>query len=201
MLMPITLSDDGTLAAFGIRCLLDEIILQTINPSCRVWIVSAEMSYSCCLHESMSHIITDKQCLIIMVELGRRTCPQKIPRLINDRIFYVDGELALSDVRIKLQYLLKKIIMRKSREYRLQRYLASGSLSYQNMPPQLSRAERLVLDFLFKGYSATLISDVFGLKKSVVSQHKRNGMRKLGVNTLQSLYYLHCLRHVTNSYY
>ncbi|MEZ2604885.1 LuxR C-terminal-related transcriptional regulator [Kluyvera intermedia] len=197
--MSLNVTDDGTLAAFGVRCLLDVISPQVIKESCTVFIASAEMPLSFSQQELLYNVMSDKRALIIMVELGCCECPQKIPRLINDRIFYVDGKLSLSAIRTKLQYLLEVIIYRNSDKYYSRCRKLYDMYAYHDIPQILSQTESQVLDFLFKGYSTSLISRVFGFNKRAVSMHKRSGMRKLGVNTLQSLHYLHCLRYVTNS--
>lgn len=138
--------------------------------------------------EFFSHDIADQPRSLILLKATQKTLMSELVQGSHCSILCVD------EVHFNMRELIDTVIKKK-------RYLSLLTTRHQTItlpasPVALTRAESMVLDYLWQGRSGVDISRVLFRSEKTISTHKRSIMRKLNVTT--DLELRKCIQHYEN---
>ncbi|KEA54233.1 hypothetical protein DT73_02350 [Mangrovibacter sp. MFB070] len=194
--MLLNLFDDGSLAAHGVKTLLQELTQNIQLCTTPVFVCSVGMSYSEKTHQTISYINDNPSMLVIMVsatDMGVFRCKEYL-ELLGNRLICIDSTWSVELIRSKLSGVvnaLPSLAIAGSQAIK-----GKSSARHESAMGLLSPTENTVLKLMLKGYDHQLIGRVLGICNKTVSRHKRSLMNKLGVDTLAGLHVYFCMESI-----
>lgn len=183
--MKLWITDDGSLAAKGVSNIIkSQGQGRDLSDKC-FFIMTGGLPYTAEQHKMMTKIINDPFMIVIIVEIRQRELPSCYIKFQRDYVYYLDGLISIRDIKEQINTILTNVDEGIKKQ--------SGIMSEKLMENKVSVDEKELLIGMLYGQSCKSYAETKGVGVTIVSEYRRNIIKKFGRYSPASLHAQFCV--------